>query len=119
MVMAVARLRSSRRATPPPHPRPLGPGPRPVGQLVDGLRISQPAVSKHLRVLREAGLVEASVDAQRRLYALRPEALRELDLSLAHYRALWSTSLDRLEQRLDEMDEMDAAEPGGTDAANP
>ena len=95
----------------------LRPGPRPVGDLVDHLRISQPAVSKHLRVLRQAGLVEASVDAQRRLYALKPEALQELDVWLAPYRALWSASLDRLERRLDEMDD---PEPGGTDAqSNP
>ena len=91
----------------------LRPGPRPVGDLVDQLRLSQPAVSKHLRVLREAGLVEASVDAQRRLYTLKPEALRELDLWLAPYRALWNASLDRLEQRLEVMDHI---EPGGTDA---
>ena len=65
--------------------------------------MSQPAVSKHLRVLREAGLVEARVDEQRRLYRLRPEPLRELDAWLAPYRWAWDASLDRLENRLGEM----------------
>src|SRR3954471_565787 len=88
----------------------LRPGPRPVGDLVDHLHISQPAVSKHLRVLRDAGLVAASVDAQRRLYTLKPEALRELDQWLEPYRALWNASLDRLEQTLDHMHQ---PEPGG------
>ena len=91
----------------------LRPGPRPVGDLVETLRLSQPAVSKHLRVLREAGLVSAAIDAQRRLYTLEPEALREVDLWLAPYRALWNASLDRLEERLDEMD---TADTGGSDA---
>jgi DNA-binding transcriptional ArsR family regulator len=76
---------------------------RPVGDLVDALDVSQPAVSKHLRVLREAGLVEARTDAQRRLYRVRPEPLRELDDWLAPYRAQWSNSLDRLERHLDAM----------------
>ena len=76
---------------------------RSVGELVDALSISQPAVSKHLRVLREAGLVEARVDEQRRLYRLRPEPLRELDAWLAPYRQAWDASLDRLETRLVEM----------------
>jgi DNA-binding transcriptional ArsR family regulator len=78
---------------------------RPVGDLVGGLGVSQPAVSKHLRVLRDAGLVEARVDAQRRVYRLQPEMLREVDRWLAPYRALWSGSLDRLERQLDEMEE--------------
>jgi DNA-binding transcriptional ArsR family regulator len=78
-------------------------GEQPVGMLVEVLGASQPAVSKHLRVLREAGVVEARVDAQRRLYRIRPEPLRELDAWLAPYRALWSDSLDALEQHLDEM----------------
>lgn len=77
-------------------------GERPVGELVDALSVSQPAVSKHLRVLREAGVVDVRVDAQRRLYRLRPEPLREIDLWLAPYRALWNASLDRLERHLDE-----------------
>ncbi len=76
-------------------------GERPVGELVDHLALSQPAVSKHLRVLREAGLVEARVDAQRRLYRIRPEPLADLDAWLAPYRALWTARLDRLEAHLD------------------
>src|SRR3954471_20694852 len=76
---------------------------RPVGELVDALSVSQPAVSKHLRVLREAGVVQARVDAQRRLYRVRPEPLRELDAWLEPYRALWSESLDALERHLDTM----------------
>ncbi len=79
-------------------------GERPVTELVEQLRVSQPAVSKHLRVLREAGLVDARVDAQRRVYRLRPEQLREIDDWLAPYRELWSNSLDRLERHLDEID---------------
>ena len=78
-------------------------GERSVGELVDALSMSQPAVSKHLRVLREAGLVEARVDEQRRLYRLRPGPLRELDAWLAPYRWAWDASLDRLETRLGEM----------------
>jgi DNA-binding transcriptional ArsR family regulator len=77
-------------------------GEQPVGQLVDRLGLSQPAVSKHLRVLREAGLVNARVDAQRRLYRIRPEPLADLDEWLDSYRTLWTTRLDRLEQHLDE-----------------
>jgi DNA-binding transcriptional ArsR family regulator len=76
-------------------------GERPVGELVDRLRLSQPAVSKHLRVLKEAGLVEARRDAQRRLYRIRPEPLAELDDWLAPYRRMWTTHLDRLEDHLD------------------
>jgi DNA-binding transcriptional ArsR family regulator len=80
-------------------------GPRPVGDLVAALSVSQPAVSKHLRVLREAGLVDVRVDAQRRLYSIRPEPLRAVDEWLAPYRRLWATSLDALEHHLDEMKE--------------
>ncbi|HEX4214348.1 MAG TPA: metalloregulator ArsR/SmtB family transcription factor [Candidatus Dormibacteraeota bacterium] len=76
---------------------------RPVGDLVDALDVSQPAVSKHLRVLREAGFVEVRVDAQRRLYRLRPEPLQLIDQWLAPYRELWSSRLDLLERHLDEM----------------
>ena len=76
----------------------------PVGELVRALDASQPAVSKHLRVLREAGLVESSVVAQQRLYRLCPRPLREIDDWLAPYRALWSSSLDALEDHLDKMD---------------
>src|SRR6267143_2587004 len=67
---------------------------RPVGDLVDPLDLSQPAVSKHLRVLREAGLVEVRIDAQRRLYRVRSEPLRDLDAWLEPYRRLWDSSLD-------------------------
>jgi DNA-binding transcriptional ArsR family regulator len=76
-------------------------GERPVGELVDRLGVSQPAVSKHLRILRDAGLVESRTDAQRRLYRIRPEPLEELDEWLASYRQLWTTHLDRLEEHLD------------------
>jgi DNA-binding transcriptional ArsR family regulator len=76
-------------------------GERPVGELVDQLELSQPAVSKHLRVLREAGLVQTRADAQRRLYRIRPEPLAELDAWLATYRQLWTKHLDRLEEHLD------------------
>jgi DNA-binding transcriptional ArsR family regulator len=76
-------------------------GERSVGDLVDDMRVTQPAVSKHLRVLRDSGLVDVRVDAQRRLYRIRPEPLIELDAWLATYRGLWTESLDRLEQHLD------------------
>lgn len=76
---------------------------RPVGDLVAALGISQPGVSKHLRVLRDAGLVEVRVDAQRRLYRLRPEPLQEIDEWLAPYRAAWRDRLDTLEHHLDDM----------------
>jgi DNA-binding transcriptional ArsR family regulator len=76
-------------------------GERPVGDLVERLGLSQPGVSKHLRVLKDAGLVEARPEAQRRLYRIRPEPLAELDDWLASYRRLWTTHLDRLEEHLD------------------
>ncbi|MFI5586963.1 ArsR/SmtB family transcription factor [Amycolatopsis sp. NPDC051758] len=79
-------------------------GERSVGELVEELDLSQPAVSKHLRVLREAGLVTVRVAAQRRCYALRPEPLAEVDAWLAPYRRFWSGRLDALERRLDETD---------------
>ncbi len=78
---------------------------RPVGELVEALGLSQPAVSRHLRLLREAGLVAARVDAQRRLYRLRPQSLQELDAWLEPYRLLWSGRLDDLEMHLNEMGE--------------
>ena len=74
---------------------------RPVGDLVEALAVSQPAVSKHLRVLRDAGLVEARTDAQRRVYRVRAEPLHSIDEWLAPYRAMWSASLDDLERHLD------------------
>jgi len=76
-------------------------GERPVGEVVASLRQSQPGVSKHLRILREAGLVESRAEGQRRVYRVRPEPLVELDEWLASYRRLWGTSLDRLERQLD------------------
>lgn len=76
---------------------------RPVGELVRLLAASQPAVSKHLRVLRDAGLVEVRVDAQRRLYRVRPEPLREVARWLEPYRLLWESRLDDLERHLDQM----------------
>ncbi|HEX3236355.1 MAG TPA: metalloregulator ArsR/SmtB family transcription factor [Gemmatimonadales bacterium] len=71
-----------------------------VGELVDALDMSQPAVSKHLRVLRDAGLVEARVDAQRRIYALRPEPLADVDAWLAPYRRFWRGKLAALQRHL-------------------
>ena len=78
-------------------------GEQPVGVLVDALGASQPAVSKHLRTLRDAGLVEARVDGQRRMYRVRLEPLRELDAWLAPYRRQWQDRLDDLEKHLGEM----------------
>ncbi|MEY2467699.1 MAG: hypothetical protein QOF21_397 [Actinomycetota bacterium] len=74
-----------------------------VGDVVRKLKISQPLASKHLKVLRDAGLVDVRVDAQRRLYRVRPEPLRAVDEWIAPYRALWSTTLDDLERHLDAM----------------
>jgi DNA-binding transcriptional ArsR family regulator len=76
--------------------------PRPVGELTETLGLSQPGTSKHLRVLREAGLVRVSQDAQRRVYALEPQPFAELDAWLAPYRRLWNESLDALERHLDQ-----------------
>jgi DNA-binding transcriptional ArsR family regulator len=76
---------------------------RPVGELVELFGLSQPLVSKHLRVLRDAGLVRVRQDAQRRWYELRPEPLVEVDAWLAPYRRLWADSLDALERHLDVM----------------
>jgi len=80
-------------------------GERPVGDLVDELALSQPAVSKHLKVLRDAGLVEVRQDAQRRWYRLRPAPLLEIDTWLEPYRDLWRNRLDALEAHLDKMDD--------------
>ena len=77
-------------------------GERPVGDLVGRLAMSQPAVSKHLRVLRDAGLVEVRPDAQRRLYRLRVEPLTEIDAWLAPYRRLWARSLDQLGHHMED-----------------
>ena len=78
-------------------------GPSPVGALSDRLGLSQPATSKHLRVLRDAGFVTVRRDAQRRWYELRVEPLVEVDAWLAPYRRFWHDSLDRLERHLDAM----------------
>jgi len=75
--------------------------PRPVGELVERLGLTQPGTSKHLRVLREAGLVQVRKEAQRRVYALEPRPLAELDAWLEPYRRLWDEHLDRLERHLD------------------
>jgi len=80
-------------------------GEQTVGDLVSELGMSQPGVSKHLRVLREAGLVKVRADGQRRLYRLRTEPLREIDEWLAPYRASWSHRLDALEAHLEDMEE--------------
>jgi DNA-binding transcriptional ArsR family regulator len=72
-----------------------------VGEIERQLHMSQPAVSKHLRVLREAGFVDSTVDAQRRLYRLKPESLLEVDIWLAQFRRFWSAHLDALERHLD------------------
>ena len=74
-----------------------------VGEIERQLRMSQPTVSKHLRVLRDAGFVESTVDAQRRLYRLKPEPFQELDMWLAQFRRFWSAHIDALERHLDRM----------------
>ena len=78
-----------------------------VGEIERQLRMPQPTVSKHLRVLREAGFVESTVDAQRRLYRLKPEPLQELDAWLAPFRRFWSAHVDALERHLDRMEQID------------
>jgi DNA-binding transcriptional ArsR family regulator len=77
---------------------------RSVGELMHQLRLSQPSVSKHLRVLREGGFVESRVEAQRRVYRLNPKPLQEVDAWLAPFRRFWSTHVDALEQHLDRME---------------
>ena len=83
---------------------------RSVGEIERQLRMPQPTVSKHLRVLRDAGFVESTVDAQRRLYRLKPEPLREVEAWLAPFRQLWSAHVDALEHYLDRMDTSPAKE---------
>jgi DNA-binding transcriptional ArsR family regulator len=87
-----------------------------VGDIERQLRMPQPTVSKHLRVLREAGFVESTVDAQRRLYRLRPEPLQELDAWLAQFRRFWAAHVDALERHLDRMnhDRMDRKQHGSS-----
>ena len=76
-----------------------------VGEIESQLGMTQPTVSKHLRVLREAGFVESTVDAQRRLYRLKPEPFQEVDMWLAQFRKFWSAHLDALERHLDRMEQ--------------
>jgi DNA-binding transcriptional ArsR family regulator len=78
-------------------------GPRPVGDMVDRLGLRQPQVSKHLRVLSDAGLVDVRVDAQRRIYALRPAPLQELELWIERYRRIWEGNFQRLDGVLEEL----------------
>lgn len=80
-----------------------------VGEIERRLHMPQPTVSKHLRVLREAGFVESTVDAQRRLYRLRPEPFQEVEAWLAPFRRFWSVHLDALERHLERMDEPKAS----------
>jgi DNA-binding transcriptional ArsR family regulator len=82
---------------------------RSVGEIERQLRMPQPKVSKHLRVLRDAGFVESVVDAQRRLYRLKPEPFEELEEWLAQFRRFWSGHIDALERHLDRMDEPTSA----------
>lgn len=77
-----------------------------VGEIEQRLRMPQPSVSKHLRVLRDAGLVEARIDAQRRVYRIRPEPLKDVDAWLAPFRRFWSDHIDKLERHLDRMDRL-------------
>jgi DNA-binding transcriptional ArsR family regulator len=79
---------------------------RSVGDIEKQLRLSQPSVSKHLRVLREAGFVESRADAQRRLYRIRPKPLLEVDAWLAPFRRFWSVHVDALERHLDRMNQV-------------
>ena len=79
----------------------LASGERSVGELTSALDLSQPSVSKHLRVLREAGFVEATIDAQRRVYRVRLEPLQEVDAWMAPFRRHWSAHVDALERHLD------------------
>ena len=84
---------------------------RSVGEIERKLRLSQPSVSKHLRVLRDAGFVESRVEAQQRVYRLRPEPLMELDEWLDPFRQFWSKHVDALERHLDRMDETEKSPP--------
>ena len=77
---------------------------RSVGDLVSLFDLSQPAISQHLRVLRDAGLVRVRPDAQRRIYSIDPKGLRQIDSWLNRYRKLWARRFDRLEQHMDEED---------------
>ena len=85
-----------------------------VGEIERQLRMPQPTVSKHLRVLRDAGFVESTVDAQRRLYRLKPEPLQEVDAWLAPFRQFWSAHVDALERHLDRMERSTSAKRKAT-----
>ena len=85
---------------------------RSVGELQRQLRMAQPSVSKHLRVLREAGFVESRVEAQRRVYRIRPEPFMEVDAWLAPFRRFWTVHVDALERHLDRMDRMERTPAG-------
>ena len=89
-----------------------------VGEIERQLRMSQPTVSKHLRVLRDAGFVESTVDAQRRLYRLKPEPLQEVDAWLAPFRRFWSAHVDALERHLDRMDRLRRKKDDAAQTAN-
>jgi DNA-binding transcriptional ArsR family regulator len=84
---------------------------RSVGDLEAELQLPQPSISKHLRVLREAGFVESRVDAQRRLYSIRPEPLMEIDAWLEPFRRYWSRHVDALERHLDRMNQTPRRKP--------
>src|SRR4051794_2491998 len=84
-----------------------------VGDLVAALEVAQPNVSKHLRVLRDAGLVTSRIDGQRRVYRVNAEPLRELDEWVSRYRGLWTHALDQLEAHLDNADQRDGAKGRG------
>lgn len=86
---------------------------RTVGEIEHELRLPQPSVSKHLKVLREAGFVESRIDAQWRRYRLRPEPLRELDAWIAPFRRFWSKHLDALERHLNEIEKMPSTKKKG------
>lgn len=87
-------------------------GEQPAGAIVDAVGLAQPTVSQHLKVLREAGLVDVRADANRRLYRLRPDALQELDQWLEPYRIIWAGRLDDLERHLDDHPDPDAPQEG-------
>lgn len=85
----------------------LAEGERPVGELVEHVALSQPAVSKHLKTLREAGLVEVRGEAQRRVYRVRPQPLQAVDDWLSPYRRMWQDRLDDLERHMETMNDDD------------
>jgi DNA-binding transcriptional ArsR family regulator len=89
-----------------------------VGEIERQLRMPQPTVSKHLRVLRDAGFVESTVDAQRRLYRLRPEPFQQVDAWLAQFRRFWSAHIDALERHLNRMD-LDRVDPSAPPKSAP